>query len=295
MAADVLHLTAMGRLLRFTNPDGLYPVNQYQSLVLATASEYAALTLAARRGVPLRELRAWEPCCGGGPVALSLKHLGLGYVQATDINKDALSACRSNATQNGILLDDVRTASLLDDGDKDLYDVIACNPPCGLGPHSDFGDDDAIRRAVSGGVQGIEITERLLAAVATRLTASGSFVFVVVSTGNVAAVARLLDEQFSGRWRTIAGTPVAAPYAPADDPRIELLLSSCLGYSPFIWKRSDGWFWRLTWIIEATLATWDPPFHPGFALCPFGQEISQDPALRERVQQFSGDGFWLRQ
>jgi predicted RNA methylase len=294
VATEVRHLNLKGQTLSFFNPEGLYPVNQYQSLVLATASEYAAVTLSARRRRPLAELAAWEPCCGGGPVAVSMKHLGLGYVQASDINPDALAACRANAARNGVTLDAVKTASLLADGDSRRYDLIACNPPCGVGPHSDFGDNEAIRQAVSGGAEGMELTRQLLHEAAGRLAEGGSLVFVVVSTGNVRALSRWLDELFPCAWRAMAGTPVAAPYAPADDPRITLLTQPSLGYEPLVWQRGDGWYWRLTWILEARVTGWSVPPHSGFPLCPLGQEVSRDAGLQDLLRRSSDDGFWLR-
>jgi precorrin-6B methylase 2 len=293
VGTEVTHLNVAGQTLRFFNPDGLYPVNQYQSLVLATASEYAAVGLVARQRCSFGELAAWEPCCGGGPVAVAMKSLGVGYVQATDINEDALAACRINATRNGVTLDRVKAANLLDDEDIRRYDLIACNPPCGVGPHSDFGNQDAIKQAVSGGADGMELTQQLLREAASRLTDCGSLVFVVVSTGNVRKLSRWLDELFPRSWRAMAGTPVAAPYTPGSDPRIELLTQPSLGFEPIIWQRADGWYWRLTWIIEATAAAWPIRPHSGLPLCPLGQEVSRDPALNAIVRRSSKDGFWL--
>jgi predicted RNA methylase len=300
MNDEVKHLNLAGQLLTFQNPRGLYPVNQYQSLLLATASEFAAVLLATRQDRPITDLSAWEPCCGGGPAAIALKRLGLGYVQATDVNPHAVDACRANASKNDVELDRTATASMLEDGETRRYDLIACNPPCGVAPRANYAEQDALDVAVHAGLDGLDLTRELLTNARSRLTPGGSLLFVVVSTGNVRRLARWLDAEFGGRWRTFPCTPVAAPYAPAGDARVEPLLDTSLDFRPMVWKRSDGWYWRLSWIVEASTGGTFFPASAGsadararFVMCPFGYEVCRDPALTEMIREFSADGFWL--
>lgn len=299
MSDEVKHLNLAGQLLTFENPPDLYPVNQYQSLLLATVSELAAVLIAARQNRPVATLSAWEPCCGGGPTAIALKRLGLGYVQASDVNPRAVDACRANAFRNDVGVDRTVTASMLDDGETRPYDLIACNPPCGVGPRGSGAAQDALEVAVRAGPDGLDLTGQLITQAASRLIQGGSLIFVVVSTGNVRRLASWLDAAFPGRWRTFPSTPVAAPYAPEGDPRVEPLFDPSLGFRPMLWKRPDGWFWRLSWIVEATTGETfvstrgGGAVRTGFAMCPFGYQVDRDPALAAMIREFSSDGFWL--
>lgn len=290
MHGEVLHRNIAGRLLRFRNPAGLYPVNRYQSLVLATTSEIAALTIAARKGCRISGLSAWEPCCGGGPAAVSLKSLGLKRVHATDINEDALAACRANAALNDLALDHVRPANLLEDGDSARFDLIACNPPCGAGRAVDDRISDPMEIATTGGQTGMEFTCRLLERISERLSPGGSFLFVAVSTGDIRALAAFLDEKFGGCWRTFPATPVAAPWTPVNGNQTRASLEAALGFKPMIWERGDGWYWRLSWIVEVTP---DGALPSGFALSPYGFEIANDPAAAAMITELGEEGFPL--
>lgn len=299
MPNEVTHLTLAGNTVSFRNPEGLYPVNQYQSLVLATVTEFAALLVAHRRGRGIADVSAWEPCCGGGPVAVTLKRLGLGYVRASDINEAALETCRANAVRNGVTLDRVTRVDMLDDGEDTRFDIIACNPPCGVHAQRGAAGATSMEVAVSGGAGGMEPTRALLTQSLARLTTGGALLFVVVSTGDVRSVAQQLNDLFPGRWRAFPATPIAAPYAPLGDPKVEEPFDSAAGFTPLVWQRGDGWLWRLTWVVEATLGgdfispVAGRPARPGFPLCPLGHEVSRDAALRDLIDRVSDDGFWL--
>jgi predicted RNA methylase len=290
-ANEVRHLTMDGTVLRFLNPPDLYPVNHFQSLILASASEIAATAIAARRGTPLSGLAAWEPCCGGGPAAVTLKRLGVGYVQASDIGAESIRACAANAAANDVRLDRVVQADLLADAEHLRYDLICANPPCGPNTAA-LPNPDAIVKAVQGGRTGIEVTRRLLEQASARLTARGSLLFVVVSVMDVFGLMETLDELFPGRWRTFPTTPVAAPYRPSDHPTAAWLSNPDNAHEPIVWKRNDGWFWRLTWVVEVMMAP-PGPLRSGLPLCPYGFEVSEDVGLRRMVEKFSSDGFWL--
>ena len=297
MTNEVKYLNSSGHLLRFLNAPDLYPVNEYQSLVLATASEMAAIALAARQGRSLQSLSAWELCCGGGPVAVALKSLGLGYVQATDVNESALSGCRENAARNDLQLDCVRRADMFDDSAQRNYDLICCNPPCGVSALA-VSQAPHLLQAVDGGNEGMEFTLDMLNNVHKRLRPQGSLVFIAVSTGHIARLSRYLDEKFPRRWRVLPGTPVAAPWANAESSLAKRLLAEERAFQPLIWQRPDGNFWRLSWVIEATLGSTfafdrSVPPQTGFPLHPFGYQVEHDVALCDLIKRVSQDGFWL--
>ena len=292
MYGEIQHLTSAGKLLRFTNPPGFYPVNAYQSLVLATASEIAAHMLAARSRRKFNEMSAWEPCCGGGPAAITLKSLGFGVVQASDIDAEAVALCRANAERNQVFLDRTTCGDILEDGNSTPFDLICCNPPCGVAAAVESSPPGRIKRAVDGGERGMHQTLALLKQAPKRLTRDGSLVFVAVSTGAVTSLLQALDEYFPGRWRTLPATPVAAPWAREDDQRAAKLLSGFQSFQPFIWRRGDGWVWRLTWVIEASMEVCAPVVK-GLPLYPYGYETAADPALLAQIVKFGHDGYWL--
>jgi hypothetical protein len=282
-----------GSVLRFMNQDHLFPVYQFQSLLLATASELAATMIVAERGANIADLKAWEPCCGGGPAAVTLKHLGVGYVQATDISDESIAACRANAAANAVSLDRIAVADLLADSDQDRrYDLICCNPPCAPDVSSNS-EPASLLTAVRGGDKGIELTLRLLDQVGPRLTPGGSLVFVAVSTSDIASLRQRLDEDFHGQWRTFPTTPVAAPYRSAEDEASRWLTDGTAAFEPIVWRRKDGWYWRLTWIVEVSNGRLSGT-GSGFALCPYGLEVDRDRDLSLMISKFSSDGFWLR-
>lgn len=294
---EVRYLTSGGVLLRFLNPPGLYPVNAYQSLVLAAACETVALGLALRTQRSLADLSVWEPCCGGGPVAVTLKSLGVGHVQASDVNPLSVAGCVANAAHNGLKLDRVCVADFLEDGRDTRFDLICCNPPCGVGP-AVASIEERLLQSVDGGQDGMDPTLTLLRQAPQRLSPGGSLVFIAVSTGNIVRLARALDKQFAKRWRVLTASPVAAPWARADDPLVSRLFEASEDFRPIAWHRDDGWVWRLSWVIEVTTAASftygdDTPPATGFPLQPFGQNVDHDSGLQALIDRLSTDGFWL--
>jgi methylase of polypeptide subunit release factors len=297
MINEARYLGLSRRLLRFQNSPGSYPVNEYQSLVLASAAEIGAMTIAVRQHRPMESLSAWEPCCGGGPAALALKGLGLHYVQATDLNEAALEACRRNARLNALTLDRVELASLLEDGTQRNFDLICCNPPCGV--ESVIGESvmGAKRLAVDGGVDGMDFSIELVQQAAKRLVPEGSLIMVVVSTGNVRRLAGELSQVFGRSWRVISPTPIAAPWAKANDALLERMKQG-VEFERFVWTRPDGWLWRLTWVIEASLGlqlalNGGEAEAPGFPLRPFGLDVKCDEDLLRKIDRMGRDSFWL--
>jgi hypothetical protein len=146
--------------------------------------------------------------------------------------------------------------------------------------------------AVRGGQTGIEVTQRLLEQVSPRLTARGSLLFIAVSVTDVFGLMESLNRLFPDRWRTFPTTPVAAPYRRVNHPSAAWLSAPDNPFHPIVWRRDDGWFWRLTWVIEV-MPNPPGPIRPGLPLCPYGTEIQPDPGLRRMIERFSSDGFWL--
>jgi hypothetical protein len=293
VSADIRHLTSAGRLLQFSDAPNVYSVNAYQSLVLASASEAAARLLAQRTERNLNELRAWEPCCGGGPVAVTLKSLGLGHVRASDISTDALAACAGNAASNGLVLDELKIASLLMDGETDRYDLICCNPPCGATSVVGGQGSANPERAIDGGEDGMTLTLDLLEQAKSRLSSRGSLVFIAVSTGALAELVAALDRLFPKRWRVLPASPVVAPWALETDERARALLSDARDFTPFVWRRGDGWVWRYSWVIEASMMPAAFPQAAGLPIHPYGYDVNNDPVLKHQIEASSRDGFWL--
>ncbi len=107
-----------GNLLRFENPPGVYPVNRYQSLWLATTACYEAFSLSSAIGKALKDMSLWEVCAGGGPCAVLMKSAGMGFVRATDVSSIALEACQRNARLNRLQLSEVFQADMLETEDE---------------------------------------------------------------------------------------------------------------------------------------------------------------------------------
>lgn len=291
------HLSSSGRLLHFLNPPGLYPVNAYQSLVLAAACEMAVLARAVREARPLAEFSAWEPCCGGGPVAVALKSLGVGYVQATDVNPLAVASCIANAAHNGLPLDRAVMADILDDDADRRFDFICANPPCGAGPVV-ARTNRPLREAVDGGDDGMEPTLDLLRKAPARLNPGGSLILIVVSTGHIVRLARALEAQCPGNWRVLPCSPVAAPWCRADDPRMARFRDECRDFQPLVWSRADGWVWRLSWVVEVFARPGEKErgsgdMVSGFPLLPYGHNVALDEGLQALIRRQSKNGFWL--
>jgi hypothetical protein len=228
---------------------------------------------------------------------LVLKGIGLGYVQATDINQMALAACRENASLNGLTIDRIDAVDLLDDGSDRMFDLICCNPPCGVESVVTETSTDQSLKSVDGGLDGMDVTITLLRQSVKRLTATGSFIMIVVSTGNVLRLIHELNEVFPNRWRVITPTPVAAPWMKAHNPGA-VRLRATESFTPFVWERPDGWLWRLSWVVEASMGNSfaftgkDAP-ESGLPLRPFGLNVGHDEALERRMMEANQEPFWL--
>lgn len=239
-----------GRLLRFRNPAGFYPVNRYQSLLLASAGYFEAMVLAAEAGRSISSLRAAEWCCGGGAAAIALKAAGLGEVVALDAHPEAVEICRANASLNQLTLDRIGLFDLLAPPAPDrLWDLVLCNPPCGRTYQATAAMTEAMRFAIDGGPTGTRFYDPLLEAIRSRLSPGGRLVFVLPSTLGYRTVVARLDQWFPGKWRTDHTTPVAQPFVRSDSPLARLVMSDAESGDGFAWQEEDGWIWRLTWVI----------------------------------------------
>lgn len=246
----VVFTTPEMRTLVFENPPNAYPINRYQSLLLANSAHLEAIEVSQRSGRPLQTMRAVEICCGGGPAAIALKDLGLGFVGASDIQADSIAQLRNNASLNNLVLDSLRVGAGLTQWltDQPWLDVIACNPPCLPSKLIDQRLPQSLRTAMQGGAGGTELLVEVLNSLDQILTAFGRFAFVMTSMMDFRSIEVFMTVRFAGRWRVSPGTPIAAPYCRADGPIAARLLQMRDAGEVFIWLGDDGWIWRLTWI-----------------------------------------------
>ncbi len=101
-------------------------LSQGGQAVMGVAPTTIALTTAA---FPRKQLgRSLDLGCGAGAVALVLSKRS-GVVVATDISRRALALARFNTRFNGITNIDVREGSLFEPVSKELFDLIASQPP----------------------------------------------------------------------------------------------------------------------------------------------------------------------
>jgi SAM-dependent methyltransferase len=256
MSTIIEHYGPSGRVFRFENPDELYPVNRYQSLVLATSSYLEATIYAAELGRSVRNLRAIEFCCGGGSASIMLKAVGLGHVEATDVNPLALHACRNNATLNDVSLDAIASYDLLaPPPTMSRFDIVVCNPPCGSGEQVENTKGVHLRTAIDGGPGGVRFIAPLFHAARNCLVPGGRLVFIITSTMEFRKVQEELDHQFPGRWRLDHTTPVAQPFDRPSAYEWQRFLDLRDRREIFIWEGEDHRLWRLSWVVVASHET----------------------------------------
>jgi SAM-dependent methyltransferase len=244
------------RIVRFRNDDRTYRVNRRQSLFMATTAVVETLAYAGVRRVSVGQLRAWEPCCGGGPAAVVLKAAGVGFVRATDISEDAIRACRRNAELNQLHINSVEIDDLLKPlpltPDK-RFDLIVCNPPCRpteLIPDSVRGSN--LNRAIDGGKGGLDFYVPLIHQAREQLKPGGLLLFALTSTVDVNHVRRALNDHFAGCWRVAYTTPVAHRFVVRRSPEGETAMRLGREGKIFVWDgEDDQWVWRLSWVIVA--------------------------------------------
>jgi SAM-dependent methyltransferase len=281
------HYELNGARLLFENPPGLYPVNRYQSLVLASCAVTEALTWSAQRQAPLSSARAIEVCCGGGPAALALKSAGVGSVEASDLNPRMLEACHRNAEINHLALARVTRRDLLTPDDPLVtddapFDIIVCNPPCGRSAVVDIAARPDMKLALDGGEDGLNLLPRLLEDSRRCLADGGRLVFVLTSTMSIPTALELLNHHAAGQWRVAAHTPIAQPYGRPDDPRSQTMLALREEYEAFVWVQ-DQVLWRMTWIIVMHKLPDDQrPLQGGLWFRPHGYDPSSPDYIRSR-------------
>jgi release factor glutamine methyltransferase len=238
----------------FRNEGKHYPVNAYQSFLLATAGVTQVLGLAAESQRPLSALRAVEICCGGGAAALALRAAGVGVVDASDLNPHAVEACQANARANGLTLGECGVRNCLGDTPfrLDNYDLIVCNPPCrpawAAASREQVLEDDWLEIAVNGGERGDHFTLSVIDAAMRALSAKGAFVLIVTSTQDFMAIFDRLNA-LGRQWWVGMASPVAQPYVPLASQIAGELTRLHDERKIIAWDGGDGWFWRLSWAI----------------------------------------------
>ena len=261
----------------FDNPDDFYPVNPYQSEVLAQICVQQILDMAAETGTGLKSLKAAEWCCGNGPVAVTLKKLGVGHVGAFDINPGSLNNAKHNASLNGVSLNDANICDLNNiQSSFGKYDLIGVNPPCR--PNSGVPDDvsSAVKTALSGGAGGIDFFIKAVYAASKHLTAKGRFVVVLISVMDIIGCVRAMNEVFGDNWYAAPTTPIlhARPRLSTEDPFQQEAFEEALQKDPSTIAYRDGGHVKVvTWILVAHCEKIKNPlpFSKRFPLRAYGQ------------------------
>ncbi len=288
----IKHYGFGGKRLTFGSAAGVYPVNRYQSLFLASAACLEGFIIAASMGKRATELRTVELCCGGGPVAVTLKAAGFGTVDAVDIDKAAVDLCLENARANNIELDLVETRDIFapHTGNMCRYDLVAINPPCspdwGLWGARSLGE--RMRVATSGGGNGEEFTVKAILALREWLTVGGSLVFVMTSTQDFRSIASQLNRVFPSSWRLHQGCPVAQPFLRRTSALTKTLDDFTADKRILSWDGGDGWNWRLSWIVVAERcdrSVVDETVQPELWFLNFGYDVPS-PNYRKLVKSF---------
>jgi release factor glutamine methyltransferase len=252
-AQYVEHRGFGGQILHFEQNASIYRVNRRQSLLLATNALVEALDMSAITGLHLKELRAWEPCCGGAPAAIVLKGAGLSSVEASDVDPKALIACRRNQELNGLSLDRISEFDVLGTTSPatEPFDLIVCNPPCRPTELIPDRFPATLRRAIDGGSNGCQFYCHLIERARHWLRPGGRLVLTLTSTLEISTVVRSLDVFFPGAWRPTYATPVAHPFAQKTAPEAIRALTLAAHGKILIWVGQDNWLHRLSWVITA--------------------------------------------
>ncbi|XP_055959522.1 methyltransferase N6AMT1 [Patella vulgata] len=100
---------------------------------------------------------------------------------ATDINPSAVDICQKTAQQNNISIQPILTdlVSCLSDRLEHQVDVLLFNPPYVVTSSSEVGSH-GIEASWAGGVEGREVTDRLLPYIDKVLSKTGVFYLVIV-------------------------------------------------------------------------------------------------------------------
>lgn len=271
------HYTYNGRVLRFENNQGVYPINRDQSLLMATNALNEALAYAGQIRKDLKNMRALEVCCGGGPAALVLKDAGVGYVEASDLDPKALEACQHNAFLNDLRLDKLSTRDMLGQslGPRCCFDLIVCNPPCRPTELLPDGIDQDYRLAIDGGAGGVFYVNRLLKMARDNLVLGGRLIFILTSTMEYVRVVEQLEDLFRGNWRLAYATPISQPFVLTSDPVARRAMELTVEKRAFVWDGGDGRIWRLIWIVVAiNLLAPSSPQSTGLWFFPYGGDAS---------------------
>ncbi len=268
-----------GVILNFENPEGFYPVNPYQSELLALVAVQQAYVLSAEKEAPLSTFHAIEWCAGNGPAAVALAKIGVGHVQATDVSQIALKNTKKNAKKNKASIN-TSIESIEDSGSKtEKFDLIAVNPPCRQSNHIPTSTAKTIKQAMDGGNGGLYYFKKAIEKSTTCLVDGGRLVIVLTSTMDVLEAVNILQAHYQNSWFAAPTTPILAPcpYLSPEDDKGKALLASAREENPRILVYPQGDLLnRLTWIIVAHKGK-EAPEHLAarslkerLPLCPYG-------------------------
>lgn len=129
--------------------------------------------------------RVLDLCCGGGCIGLAAAHYGVARVDLADIDVDALALASENRERMGLQESvEIFASDLFAALGGRRYDLILSNPP--YVDSADLADMPAEyhhepERGLGSGVDGLDITRRILAGAAEFLEDTG---LLVVEVGN---------------------------------------------------------------------------------------------------------------
>lgn len=150
--------------------------------------------------------RILEVGCGRGTAALVAARAG-GRVVATDLNPWAVRFVRDAARAEGLPVEVVRT-----DLARGLrrFDRILANPPYLPTPPAARDPDRWVNLALDGGPDGLAVTSRLFAEVASHLTPNGRAFLLISSRQPSDGLARLAEgfRASGGAVREVAGEEI---------------------------------------------------------------------------------------
>jgi methylase of polypeptide subunit release factors len=190
--------------------------------------------------------------------------------------------CKKNATLNNLTIDNAVVRSMFGDqpDEKENFDIIACNPPCGRAQNYDDLKNQHMRTAVIGGEKGVDFALELIEKAPNHLLSGGILAFVLTSTMDLESVVAQLEKTFKGNWRHANATPIAQPYMETSSPNAREVLKLRDQGKAFVWVGEDGMLWRMTWImIAVNLPTKESAFSRQLWFRPYGYDITTSSYL----------------
>ncbi|KAF6028937.1 N6AMT1 [Bugula neritina] len=132
------------------------------------------------------------------------------FIMCTDINKHAANVAQRVSQTNGQSLEIVVTDLVMGFGDQisNKVDLLIFNPPYVVTPSNEVGTKD-LSAAWAGGVDGREVTNRLLPKISDILAEGGLFYLVAIKENKIEDIKQILNKQ--GLTMTVVLTRRSGP------------------------------------------------------------------------------------